>query len=51
MGPEEEDGIFDIGWLHSTIGDLIDLQDKWQKQIHQHNVAKQCSEKQNLLRY
>lgn len=26
VGAEEEDGIFDIGWLDSTIGDLVDLQ-------------------------
>lgn len=38
MGAEEEDGIFDIGWLDSTIRDLVDLQEKWQKQIYGYSV-------------
>lgn len=48
MGPEEEDGIFNIGWLHSTIRDLIDLQDKWPKQIHQYNVLIAKDQKNQL---
>lgn len=38
MGAEEEDRIFDIGWLDSTIRDLVDLQEKWQTQIYGYSV-------------
>lgn len=49
VGAKEEDGIFDIGWLDSTIGDLVNLQEKLQKQIHGYGVEVTTS-KSNAVR-
>lgn len=43
MSAEEEDGKFDVGWFHSTVGDFINLTGNAEEQEKQHECGDEGS--------